>query len=192
MWIVGSLFIPETYAPVLLQKRAQALSARTGEIYKSRLEIQQGKKTPSELLRTSLLRPWVLLFREPIVLLLSMYMAVIYGTLYMLFGAFPIVFNEARGWSTGIGGLAFVGVGVGMMIAVVYSIWDNKRYARVSDQGSALPETRLPPVLLGGVALPIGLFIFAWTNYPSIHWIVCIIASAPFGFGMILVFLGLM
>lgn len=39
------------------------------------------------------------------------------------------------------------------------------------------------------LALPIGLFWFAWTNSPSIHWSVSVIGTAPFGFGMILVFL---
>ena len=46
--------------------------------------------------------------------------------------------------------------------------------------------------MLGSAFIPIGLFIFAWTNYPSIHWIVCIIFTAPFGFGMVLVFLSIM
>jgi len=46
--------------------------------------------------------------------------------------------------------------------------------------------------MLGSVCLPVGLFWFAWTNYPSIHWSVSIIATAPFGFGMVLVFLSIM
>jgi MFS family permease len=117
-------------------------------------------------------------------------MAILYGTLYMLFGAFPIVFEQNRGWSQGISGLAFGGIAVGMMAGVVYSIFDNKRYANVEKKhGKAPPEARLPPAMVGAVALPIGMFWFAWTNYPSIHWIVCIVASAPFGFGMVLVFL---
>ena len=81
-----------------------------------------------------------------------------------------------------------------MIIAVIYSIWDNKRYARLSDEhkGFAPPEARLPPTMIGGVAVPIGLFWFAWTNSPSIHWIVSILAGVPFGFGMVLIFLGMM
>jgi hypothetical protein len=33
------------------------------------------------------------------------------------------------------------------------------------------------------------MFAFAWTNYPSIHWSVAIVLSAPFGFGCVLVIL---
>jgi hypothetical protein len=135
-----------------------------------------------------------LLFREPIVLLLSIYMAIIYGTLYMMFAAFPIVFQQQRGWSPGIGGLAFIGVMIGMIFAVMYSIWDNKRYQNVEAKhnGKAPPEARLPPAMLGSIFLPIGLFWFAWTNYPSIHWAASIVGTAPFGFGMVLVFLSIM
>ncbi|EMD01230.1 hypothetical protein BAUCODRAFT_202494 [Baudoinia panamericana UAMH 10762] len=194
LWIAGIFLIPETYPPVLLRKRAAKLSKMTGKVYRSRGDVEQGPTTFGHVFKTSLSRPWILLFREPIVLLLSIYMAIIYGTLYMLFSAYPIVYQQYRGWSPGIGGLAFLGVAVGMIFAVAYSVWDNKRYGRISDEykGFAPPEARLPITMIGGVAIPIGLFWFAWTNYPSIHYMASISAGVPFGFGMVLVFLGIM
>ena len=125
-------------------------------------------------------------------------MAIVYGTLYMMFAAFPIVFQQNRGWSEGIGGLAFLGVAVGMLAAVIYTIPDNERYNRAADAAiakgahGAPPEARLSPAMLGSVFLPIGFFVFAWTNYPRIRWIVCVIFTAPFGFGMVLLFLSIM
>ncbi|CAF1061071.1 unnamed protein product [Adineta steineri] len=193
VWIFMYFFLPETYSPVLLHRRANKLSERTGKLYRAQFEEKKVTKF-SEVMKTSLLRPWALLFREPIVLLLSIYMAIIYGTLYLLFGAFPIVYQEKRGWSEGIGGLAFIGILVGVMIAVIYSFLDNIRYKRVmkkSENGQATPEARLPPAMVGSIFIPIGLFWFAWTNGPSIHWIVSIIASAPVGFGMVLVFISI-
>jgi len=194
LWIVGSCFIPETYSPVILKRRAAKLAKESGKEYISVFEKRQGKTTPKDAFKKNLSRPWILLFREPIVLLISIYMAIIYGTLYMMFGAFPIVYQQTRGWSQGIGGLAFLGVAVGMLIGVGYAIYDNKRYERVEAEhdGDAPPEARLPPGMIGCVCLPIGLFWFAWTNGPEIHWIVSIIGTAPFGFGMVLVFLSCM
>ena len=43
--------------------------------------------------------------------------------------------------------------------------------------------------VIGGCLLPIGLIIFAWTSSPNIHYIIPIIATVPFGTGMLLVFL---
>lgn len=71
--------LPETYPPVLFRKRAHRLSALSGHVYRSKIEIEQGKKSPGAVLKFALSRPWVLLFREPIVFLLSVYLSIIYG-----------------------------------------------------------------------------------------------------------------
>ncbi|KAI1487791.1 major facilitator superfamily transporter [Biscogniauxia mediterranea] len=194
LWIVCSLLVPETYAPILLRKRAAKLSQITGKVYVSKLDAGKPRKTVSQEFKVALSRPWILLFREPIVALTALYMAIVYGTLYMMFAAFPIVFQRQRGWSPGVGGLAFLGVAVGMMGAVAYSAYDNVRYAKLSQSqdGYAPPEARLPPSLIGSVLLPVGLFWFAWTNGIEIHWVVPIIASGFFAAGLVLVFLSLM
>lgn len=191
MWFIGAACKPETYAPVLLRQRARTLSKLTGKLYMSKLDLDQGRPALQEVLKTSMSRPFILLFREPIVLLLSIYLAIIYGTLYMLFGAFPIVYEIHRGWNQGVSGLAFLGVMVGMLGAIAYSIPENTRYGKLLEKngGYSPPESRLPPCMLASIALPIGLFWFAWTNSPSIHWMVSIAAGVPFGFGMVLVFL---
>jgi len=190
--VVGFFAIPETYAPVLLKRRAEALSKATGKEYRS-VHEKSGRVSIGSLFKTALSRPWVLLFREPIVFLLSLYLAIVYGTLYMLFGAFPIVFQQTRGWSPGVSGLAFLGVLVGFMLALVYTIFvENPRYSKKLEQqgGWLAPEQRLQPAIIGGILLPIGLFSFAWTAAPaSLPWIAPIICSAPFGCGMVLVFL---
>jgi multidrug resistance protein len=77
--IITILTLPETYAPVLLSKRAARLSSITGHVYRSKIEIDKGKTHLGAVLKTALSRPWVLLFREPIVLLLSIYLSIIYG-----------------------------------------------------------------------------------------------------------------
>jgi len=76
--------VPETYAPVLLRKRAARLSKLSGKVYRSQADAEQGRVSAGHAFKTALSRPWVLLFREPIVFLLSLYMAIIYGTLYMM------------------------------------------------------------------------------------------------------------
>ncbi|KAH8081119.1 major facilitator superfamily domain-containing protein [Filobasidium floriforme] len=188
--VVGFFITPETYAPLLLNRRAALLSKVTGNVY--RYKGAPKKVEPKQLFKNALSKPWVLLFREPIVFLLSLYLAIVYGTLYMLFGAFPIVFQQERGWSPGIGGLSFLGILVGFFLALVWTIFiENPRYSRRNDaEGWLPPEQRLVPALIGGLLLPIGLFSFAWTASPkSIHWIAPIICSAPFGMGMVMVFL---
>lgn len=158
LWMFGSLLVPETYAPVLLRRRAHKLSQMTGKVYKTRTDIEKGEISLKSTLATALVRPWILLFLEPIVLLLSLYLAIVYGTLYLLFGAFPLVFQRDRGWSEGVGGLAFLGVAVGMITATVFARLVNKWYQEATDKhgGVAPPEARLPGSMVGSFAVPIG------------------------------------
>ncbi|KAF4984497.1 hypothetical protein FZEAL_345 [Fusarium zealandicum] len=190
-WLLGICLVPETYAPMLLKHRAHALSMKTQRVYKSKYEHEGKLESPSVILKKALLRPWLLLFVEPIVLILSVYTAIVYGTLYMLFGAYPVVFQLERGWSAGKGGLAFLGVAVGMVLALpvvaAINLWYMK-ITRASKDGVAPPEARLPGSMIGGIAVPVGMFWFAWTSYTSVHWMSPIAAGVPFGFGMLLIF----
>ncbi|KAJ6161049.1 hypothetical protein N7470_004445 [Penicillium chermesinum] len=185
------LFLPETYAPVLLRKRAQRLAEMTGDVYRSKLDISKGRPQIGAALKEALSRPWILLFREPIVLLLSIYLAIVYGILYMLFAAFPIVYAQERGWSEGMSGLAFVGVLVGIIFsaAAVFPNFFWYRRKTVQAGGRLAPEMRLPASFFGAIILPAGIFWFAWTNDPSNHWAISIAAGVPLGFGMVMVFL---
>lgn len=76
LWILGIVFVPETYTPYLLTRRAKKLSAMTGQVYRSKLEAGKPLKTPGKVFRTAIARPWIILFFEPIVLLLSIYSAI--------------------------------------------------------------------------------------------------------------------
>ncbi|KAJ5587467.1 uncharacterized protein N7459_003232 [Penicillium hispanicum] len=76
VFLVGIFLIPETFTPILLQKRAAKLSQITGKVYQSRLEVENGHRSTGEVFTKTMVRPWILLFLEPIVLLLSLYMAI--------------------------------------------------------------------------------------------------------------------
>ncbi len=197
VWIAATLTTTkETYAPIILQSRAKALSRMTGSVYVSLLDADEPPKTLSQELSVSFTRPWVFMFREPIVLLTGLYTSIIYATLYLFFAAIPIVFRESRGWSQGLAGLPFVGVAVGVCLAVLAAGITNKHYVRLTEAAATAgravePEVRLRNAMIGSIILPIGLFLFAWTTYPSIHWIAPIIATTIFSCGLVMVFISL-
>ncbi|KZP24834.1 MFS general substrate transporter [Athelia psychrophila] len=183
--ILGFLLTPETYAPVLLRRRARKLGKASdgAQHYISVLDLTRSKSI-SQLWRTNLSRPFVFLFTEPIVTLLAIYISLAYAILYSLFSAFPIVFQEHRHFTPGQGGLAFLGIGLGIVAGASLTPIQNRIYWRAidnSDNGRAPPEARLHLAMVGGVLLPVSLFWFAWTSQPSIHWIVPVLAGVPFG-----------
>ncbi|KAI1078990.1 MFS general substrate transporter [Whalleya microplaca] len=192
LWVLCTILTPETYAPVLLARRAAALSKKTQKVYISHLDQGAASMTAASVLWTGLSRPWALLVLEPIVLIISLYMAIVYATMYMLFAAYPIIFRQGRGWSAGSAGLAFIPMAVGLVIALAYMVYENERYkkrAARTANGRAPPEARLPVCMAGSVFVPIGLFWFAWTNSPETHWIVCLLGTTVFGIGNVLLYL---
>lgn len=183
---------PETYAPTLLRQRAAKMEAITGKVHL--VDGVGEEKTMMKQLKIGALRPFMLLFLEPIVALLTAFLSVVQGTMFLLFAAYPIVFQTTRGWPQGIASLPFLAVALGIMIALFYAaLIDQKRYAKVVEKcnGRAPPEARLPPAMLGSVCLPVGLFWFAWTNDPSVFWLISVSAGVFIGFGMVLLYMSL-
>ncbi|KAA1471222.1 MFS general substrate transporter [Dentipellis sp. KUC8613] len=189
--IFGALVTPETYGPVLLRRRARRLQKESGDIEHYATAYDLRRNMPfSVYMRINLTRPFRFLFTEPIVTLMAFYISVAYATLYAEFSAFPIVFQEHRGFSAGEGGLAFLGIGVGVVLGTAMSPVQNRLYwkaMRESPSGHAPPEARLYLAIVGGTSLPVGLFWFAWTTNPSIHWIVPILAGIPIGLAIALI-----
>ena len=96
-----------------------------------------------------------------------------------------------RGWHQGTAGLAFLGILVGTLFAAGYNYAEFRRYTRKRARTTTTPEDRLPLTMVGAIAVPIGLFWFAFTNGPEIHWLSSVAAGVPFGFGIVVIFLGI-
>lgn len=137
-----------------------------------------------------------MLFTEPIVALISLYNAFAFGVLYGFFASFPYVFLTVYDFTVGQIGLAFLGITLGTTLALVtFAIFDKTLYqkARRSLPPGALPppEKRLYTAMLASFGIPIGLFWFAWSARSDVHWIVPIMASVPFGWGLCAIFVSI-
>lgn len=166
------IFVPETYGPVLLSKKAAAMRKTTGnDSYYSISEQVRASKSVSAALVESLYRPFQLLFLEPMCTLLCIYSALLLGILYIFFGAFPLVFITNHGFNLWQTGLTFLGLVVGQLLAVLVNPLFRNNYLRLvheqrvksgkqdSESLKAEPEFRLPSAIVGGILVPISLFV---------------------------------
>lgn len=176
--------------PILLRNKARELRKHTGDDR----WLAPTEKTQKSIVRAiglSLLRPFQLLIFEPMCLNLCLLSAMLLGILYLFFGAFALVFTENYGFNLWQVGMTFVPICVGMFMASATDpLWHRVRNGLVAKleletgvKGKAEPEFRLPPTVAGAVLAPLGVFIFAWTSYPHVHWIAPMIGEAIFGAG---------
>ena len=113
-----------------------------------------------------------MLVTESIMTSVALYASFTYSLIYLCLQVYPIVFEEERGYSPLIACLPFLGILVGIMSALAINFANQAWYARAmrANNGKAVPEARLPPMLIGGVLLPTGLFWLGWTAAPKYPW----------------------
>ncbi|KAF2200847.1 benomyl/methotrexate resistance protein [Delitschia confertaspora ATCC 74209] len=187
VWLLLFFFLPETSGANILLRRAQRLRKLTGdERLKAQSEIDQKNLTPRDIAVEALWRPMQLMLLDPSIAFTAVYTALVYGIYYSFFEAFPLVYNSLYGFNLGVSGLAFLSLTVGVILSIAVYWWYIYYVVEPSirTQGLGEPERRLIPALLVTFLIPVGLFIFAWTSKPDIHWIVSLIGVAILTIGI--------
>lgn len=205
--IFALVFLRETYPPVLLERKAKRLRKETGN--SNLRSILASPYTPREVFKLALVRPMKMLIFSPIVLALSIYMALVYGYLYLLFTTITEVFEGQYSFSSGSVGLTYLGIGVGALVGVgTFGFASDRILKRMSAKGQMKPEYRLPPMIPGCMCsllpslaqadtflhdlaflVPFGLFIYGWTAEKKVHWIAPIIGTSLVGLGLLATFM---
>lgn len=183
----------ETYTRVLIRWKTERLAKELGRSdLRSCYDNDNAPKTPTQILLTGLARPLKMFVKSPIVALLSVYMAIVYGLLYLLFTTITFVFSGQYGWSPEITGLAYLGVGIGFFLGLAaMALTSDKMVVKLSkrNNGKFEPEMRLPTMIFFAFFIPISFFWYGWTADKKAFWIVPIIGMIPFSFGMMGIFL---
>ncbi|KAK2595965.1 hypothetical protein QQS21_006495 [Conoideocrella luteorostrata] len=176
--------LPETSGPNILLRRAQRLRKVTGNArFMSQSEIDQQNMKMSSVFLDALIKPIEITFKDPAVLFVQIYTAIIYGIYYSFFEVFPLVYPVYYHMSLGQIGLVFLCIlvscilGVAVYCSYLYFYMDP----RIRKFGFPSQENRLVPALPASFGPTIGLFLFAWTARASIHWIVPTIGITIYG-----------
>lgn len=186
------IFLDETHQGLILVRKAEILRRRTGNwgISAPHEEVSLSLK---EIVEKNIARPLKMLVLEPILFLVSLYNAFIYGLLYLFLTAVPLIFEGEYGFSQGVAELPYLSMLIGVFIGGFIGIFMERRFVRILKEngGKPVPEERLPPMIVGSIFFAIGLFWLGWSgSYPDkVHWIVPTIGSAPIGIGLITIFL---
>ncbi|KAH8681320.1 major facilitator superfamily domain-containing protein [Xylariales sp. PMI_506] len=184
IFIAMFLFLPETSTPTLLKRRAERLRKLTGsDRFMSQSEIDQRNLDKRAVLIDALIKPLEITIKDPAILFVQIYTAIIYGIYYSFFEVFPLVYPVYYGMGYGQIGLVFLCILVACLIGVVIYVSYLYFYMnpRIAAKGFPVQENRLIPALVAAFGPTIGLFIFAWTASPNIHWIAPTIGITIYG-----------
>ncbi|KAL7939245.1 MFS general substrate transporter [Trichoderma chlorosporum] len=200
--LLFAVFASETYASVLLNRKARRLRKETGNpLLRSKLD--PGLSSAAYLKR-GILRPFKLLVLSPISIICGIYVGVVYAYLYLLFTSLTPLFMEIYHFKTDFAGLTFLGIGIGSMFGVAFFSLTSDRTIKKKAAEEAVaaqaegrapegmkPEYRLSPLMFGALVLPVGFFIYGWTAEYQVHWIAPIIGTVVIGVGDLIVYMSL-
>ncbi|EJD04165.1 MFS general substrate transporter [Fomitiporia mediterranea MF3/22] len=194
-FILIAFTLPETYAPVIMASKAKAMRLRTGDDnYYAPIEKEE-KEHWLKRIEHTVARPFKILFQEPMLIAITVYMSFVYGCIYLLFEAYPIVFEEGHGFSPGATGLTFIPVFLGGVTGViVYLLIFNPQYERLIEEykpNMVPPEKRMNIAVIAAPIFAVSFFWFGWTSYPSISFWAPMLAGLAMGFSVVFIFLAL-
>jgi MFS family permease len=189
---VWALKMCETYKKTILEKiKKEKLGPQT-RMQREPIRASTVFDALKRWTSTYLGRPLVMLATEPVVLFLSLYVALNFGILYNFFPAVPWSLSRTYGFNEGQSGLAFVAIAIGCLLAtatcVAFDWFFKRRPQKDQTAQSKHLEQNLWPAMVGSLGGPIALFWFAWTVRPDIHWASPVCALIPFAWGNLCIF----
>ncbi|KAF8168994.1 major facilitator superfamily domain-containing protein [Mycena galopus ATCC 62051] len=191
--LVTIFTLPETYSPVLLVNKLKAKRkadpACTQHLFAAHERQDWSLKG---ILNRTLFRPFRMLAGEPILVLVTLYLSLVYGVVYCLFEAFPIIFIEKRGFTITQNGLIFIGIGIGTTLGAVLNVYHSRHYPELIKtwRGYPPPEERLFSAMVGGCAFAVGIFWLGWSgHYPSVPWYVPALSTVVVGVSISSIFI---
>ncbi|GAV54876.1 hypothetical protein ZYGR_0AS01990 [Zygosaccharomyces rouxii] len=175
--IILALFFPETYEENVLYRRCKRIQKTTGDKrYFTTKSREESKLAIKDIAINALWRPIEIIVKEPIVLALDSYLALAYGTFYLFFEAFPIVFLRIHHFTTVELGLSYLGFVASSFVAYAVSLSFFRLFLPpIVKRGAFTPEKLLILAMWVCWCGPAALFMFGWTA--SVHWILPIISE---------------
>ncbi|PWY93762.1 MFS general substrate transporter [Aspergillus sclerotioniger CBS 115572] len=180
--LLGIFFLKETYTPYLLKLKAQNLRKETGN------------QSSTQLWKTSIARPFLLLGTQPIIQALGIYMAFLYGLMYLMLASFPSLWQDIYRESISIASLNYISIGVGLLLGTqIGARLNNRIYNHLNHHTSTptpepLPEYRIPLLLPASILVGTGMFWYGWSANPHIPWIIPNLGIALISIGIIIAF----
>ncbi|KAL5114906.1 hypothetical protein ACEQ8H_007224 [Pleosporales sp. CAS-2024a] len=186
--VVDVVFIDESYPPKLLVYKARRLRHETGN-WALHAKFEEWDVSMAELSKKFLVRPLQLL-ATPICFLVALYASFCYGILYMQLGGIPIIFGALRAWPAVSATLPFLALFLGALVGCAINAYNQVLYNKVyrAAGNRPVPESRLPPMMLGSVLFSSGQFVMGWTASASFHWMCPCVGLAMMGTGFFTIF----
>lgn len=188
--LAGYFFLRESYAPIILERKKREYETDAADYDGTKYSFEGEDNRPlKQRIAESLKRPPKILM-QPIVLVMAIYQALIFGTTYSIYTNMQPIYSDLYGFDTEKVGLLYLGPGLGFMFAVWFLVPRiDTVYKKLTAKNNekSKPEFRLPLANIGSVFIPVSLFWFAWAVERHAHWFASISGTFFYGIGQVMI-----
>ncbi|KAM0249564.1 hypothetical protein ACHAQJ_008993 [Trichoderma viride] len=170
--LIGLIWLRESHPGTLLRRKRDCLVKATGNH-----KLHTGNIEQESLVRkigSAMARPILMFTTQPIITVIAIYMAYLFGTLYLMLATFPSIWTEWYDESVAIGGLNYLSIAIGSFVGLILNFFFIDRIYRslkTKNNGIGRPEFRMPTMFIGSIMVSIGLFWYGWSVQARLHWI---------------------
>ncbi|EED11423.1 florfenicol exporter, putative [Talaromyces stipitatus ATCC 10500] len=188
--LMAAVVLRETYPPVLLEHRKSLLFESTGNPNLRTPYDNERSRDLRTVLRQSLFRCLQLLVTQPILQVLAIYLAYVYGLIYLVFSTFPSVWETQYHQSSTIGSLNYISLGLGYLSgSLICAVFVDRIYGELKarNDGRTEPEYRVPIMAAASLLVPVGIVLYGWSAGKSLFWLITDIGGFIFSCGIIMI-----
>jgi hypothetical protein len=190
------LLFRETRGPVILSKRARKTRKLAERVS---VNPRHTATSVKEFIYSNVIRPFRLLFTEPVVFVFTLLSALSYGIVFISTQSVTQVYATNYGWEDYQAGLVQASIVIGEFAGFITCLIQNRIYSRAAaaahsgQPNPSLPEVRLYLSIPGSfVGLTGGIFWYGWTSYRYLPWILPSVGLGFIGFGTVVVMQAIM
>ena len=182
------LYLSETHSPTIVARRNRQIRNETSIAGQQSSDRHQ-RQRKARAVGSSLLRPLRLLSTQPIVQILSLWYAYLYGVMYLVISTYPRLWTDSYNERVSIGGVNYVSLGLGYALgSLICTLLLDRIYLKLKtkNRDKGRPEFRLPLMVPASLLVPVGIFAYGWSAQVRTHWIVPNIGVTIFSVGTII------
>ncbi|KAF8159888.1 MFS polyamine transporter [Crassisporium funariophilum] len=184
--VLVPLVMRETRSSILLTKIARRLRKKSGD-HRYRARVEDERANLATLIYISCTRPVHLMCTELVVSSFSLWIGFAWGVTYCMIESISGVFHDIHDFNIGQTGTIFMAMVVGSILGFLTNFYQEALYQRhFSTRG---PEARLYMACFAAVLLPVGMFIYAWSSFTSVHWIALAIGIMLYIWAVFIIYL---
>ncbi|KAJ2985570.1 hypothetical protein NUW58_g5459 [Xylaria curta] len=193
-FLLGLCTLRETYLPVITQRKRVATQSNTrpsgptseNHTAPARTAPDSELKRDLKSIKRGLLRPFSLLWSEPLIQVLAIFTGYLFGLNHLTITTFQSLWKDTYQQDTLRASWNYGFIAIGFVLGSQITGFTNDRIYKPTNKEDGNPEIRVYMMLPASLLVPAGLLLYGWSAERRMHWLIPDIGVTIYAMGLIM------